>query len=84
MPRASRTWDPEGAQCGAALGPDHCHGGGGIPGRAFVPKENVRGFGWGSGKGHTQGAWGERGEIKTNRRGGDTLDHFLSRWRGDA
>lgn len=41
-------------------------GGGGTP---LSPKENVRGFGWGRGKGHMQGAWGERGEIKTNRAG---------------
>lgn len=39
----------------------------GFRGRAFVPKENVRGFGWGWGKGHIQGAWGETGESKTNR-----------------
>ena len=58
-----------GAQRDVALGPDHCHGVSGIWGHAFVPKENVRGFGWGRGKGHIQGAWGGRGEIKTNRLG---------------
>ncbi|KAK5916482.1 hypothetical protein CgunFtcFv8_011459 [Champsocephalus gunnari] len=45
---------------------DHCQGASGTRGHAFVPKENVRGFGWGQGKGRTQGAWGE---MKTNRAG---------------
>lgn len=64
---AFRTWASEGAQCGVALRPLYCHGVSGIRGLAFVLKENVRGFGWGRWKGHTQGSWGERGEIKTNR-----------------
>lgn len=30
----------------------------------FVPKENVRGFGWGRGKGYMRGAWGGRMRSK--------------------
>lgn len=70
----------EWAQCGAALGPLYCRRVSVIRGLAFVLKENVRGFGWGRWKGHTQGSWGERGETKTNRLGGNASSHFLRHW----
>lgn len=75
---AIRTWASEGAQCGAALGPGYCPRDSGIWVHAFCPLRKCTWLWVGLGKGHIQGAWGETGEIKTNKLGGKTSDNFLS------
>lgn len=45
----------------------------GIREPAFVLKENVRGFGWGRWKGHTQGSRGDQNK----QAGANTPDRFL-------
>lgn len=55
----------------------------GVRGQAFVPKENVRGFGWGWGK-VTYWEHGER-EVRSKQTDwGNASDHFLSRWVDDT